>query len=121
MDRAQVVNTFWNSFGWNAYERTAVPDDAPKKYITYEYAEGYIGDVIPISVSLWTRSTSWAEIEQKALQIGNEIGLGGKVLSYDGGKLWILRGSTFAQRLSEPEDNMIRRIIISINMEFISD
>lgn len=120
MDKAQAFHAFWSSFGWKAYEQTTVPDNAPAQYITYEYAEGYIGDTLALSASLWMRSTSWTEIEQKAQEIGSAVGLGGKVLNYDGGKLWITRGATFSQRLEEPTDRSIRRIVININAEFIS-
>lgn len=120
MDKAQAFHSFWSGFGWKAYEQSTVPDNAPNQYITYEFAEGYIGDTLALSASLWTRSTSWTEIEQKAQEIGSAIGLNGKVLSYDGGKLWILRGATFAQRLEEPSDRDMRRIVINIMAEYIS-
>ena len=120
MNKAQAFHSFWSSFTWKAYEQSTVPDNAPDRYITYEYAEGYIGDSIPLAASLWIRSNSWTEIEQKAQDIGKAIGLGGKVVSYDGGKLWVNRGTTFAQRVAEPNDYAVRRIIINITAEFIS-
>jgi hypothetical protein len=120
MDKAQALQQFWNSFGWQAYEQTTVPDNAPAQYITYESADGYIDNVIPLAASLWMRSTSWAEIERKAQEIGAYIGLGGKVIPYDDGKAWIVRASTFAQRMAEPADFDVRRILLNINVEFIS-
>lgn len=120
MDKSQAFNTFWNSFIWKAYEQTTIPENTALPYISYEYAEGAIGDTIPLSASLWVRSQSWSTIEQKAHEISAAIGLGGKVVDYDGGKLWITRGATFAQRMSEPEDSGIRRILININAEFLS-
>lgn len=121
MDKAQAYDSFWQSFGWNAYEQTTVPDEAPAQYITYEYADSAIGDVIPLSASLWVRSTSWKEITEKAQEIGDAIGLGGKVINFEGGKLWILRGATFSQRLSDPNDRAIRRIVLNFTVEFISE
>lgn len=120
MDKAQAYHSFWTSFTWKAYEQSTVPDNAPDKYITYEYAEGYIGNTIALSASLWVRSRSWAEIEQKADEIGAAIGLGGKIIPYDGGKLWILRGATFSQRMAEPADYAVRRIVLNFTVEFIS-
>lgn len=120
MDKAQAYNAFWNSFTWKAYDETTVPESLATPYITYEFKEGFIGDTLPLTISLWTRSTSWAEIEQKAMQIGNAIGLGGTVVDYDGGKLWIKRGAPYAQRMTDPDDRSIRRIVININAEFIS-
>lgn len=120
MDKAQAFNTFWNGYTWKAYEQNTVPDTAQTPYITYEYAEGFIGDTLPLAASLWDRSTSWATIEAKAQEIANDIGYGGKVINYDGGKLWIKRGVTFAQRMAEPSDRDMRRILINITVEFIS-
>ena len=120
MNKAQAYQSFWSSFTWDAYEQTTVPDNAPAKYITYEYADGYIGDDIPLSASLWLRSSSWAEIEQKANEIGAYIGLGGKAIDYDGGKAWIRRGSQFATRMEDPASLDMRRILINITIEFIS-
>lgn len=123
MDRMQALNDFWNSFEWKAYDENTVPDNAMEinggHYITYEGAFSAFDETISLTASLWQRSTSWAEITQKAIAISDYIGLGGKLLSYDKGYLWITRGQPFAQRLSE-EDDSIRRIYININAEFMS-
>lgn len=120
MNSAQAYQAFWAGFTWPAYDENTVPDSAQMPYITYEQARGYIGDSIPLSASLWTRSTSWADVELKANEIGAAIGLGGKTIPFDNGRLWILRGATFSQRMSEPSDTSIRRIVLNFTVEYLT-
>lgn len=123
MDKMQVLNEFWNSFGWKAYDENTVPDDAMEKnggkYITYEAAFSAFDEIVPLTASLWQRSSAWTDTMQKSFDISEYIGRGGVVLHHDDGILWITRGQPFAQRLSD-ENNMIRRVYININAEFMS-
>ena len=123
MDKWQAINTFWNSFGIPAYDSSSVysGEDSPETpYITYDAQTGALNQVLTLTGSLWYRSTSWKEISQKADEIAEAIGTGYKILNVDGGYLWIVRGQPFAQRMSEPEDDMIRRIYIIANAEFLT-
>jgi len=61
MDKAQAINSFWSSFELKAYEQNSVPDGAELPYITYETATDSIENVLPLTASLWYRTTSWAE------------------------------------------------------------
>jgi len=123
MDKWQAINTFWNSFGIPAYDSSSVysGEDSPETpYITYDAQTGALNQVLTLTGSLWYRSTSWKEISQKADEIAEAIGTGYKILNVDGGYLWIVRGQPFAQRMSDPEDDMIRRIYIIANAEFLT-
>ena len=119
MDKAQALYTFWASFGLLAYDEQTVPDGAAYPYITYETSTDSLDNALPLTASLWYRSPSWAGIEQMAQHISETIGRGGVTVPYDGGALWITRRAPFAQRMSEPSDDMVRRMYISITAEFL--
>ena len=38
---------------------------------------------------------------------------------FDGGAIWIKKANPFAQRLAEADDDMVRRIVINCEYEFI--
>jgi len=52
--------------------------------------------------------------------LGMGVGMGGVFVPYDGGAIWITRGSPFSQRISAESSNDTRRIHININAEFLS-
>ena len=116
MDKQQALDKFWNSFGIAAYEETSVPDEAKPPYITYEFAEDGFNNEVAVSVSLWYYGDSWDDIDAKAKQIRDTLKRGGKSIRYDEGGVWVYIGSS--RRMSEPENDMIRRIIINIRYEF---
>lgn len=122
MDSLQAIHSFWNSHGLKAYDENTVPDGAMTanngKYLTYSVVKGYFGENTALSASLWYKSTSWAKITQKAAEIGQAIGYGGTLIPFDGGAIWIKRGTPFSQRMSD-EDDTIRRIYINIEAEFL--
>ena len=127
MDKAQALFSFWSGFGWPAIDEQSGMDSATAemleirdRYISYETAEGSLGDEIPLTASLYHRSTSWAEVEAKTKQISETIGWGGLVLPIDGGKLWLKRGSPFAQRMGDGNNNDWRRIVLSVTAEFLT-
>lgn len=119
MDKIQTLAAFWNGFGLPAYDETDVPDDATLPYITYEVSSDSFGTQLMQSASLWYRSSSWADITQKEEQIAEFITRGGRTLKYDDGVMWIQKASPWAQRMADPSDEMIRRIVLSVLVEFL--
>lgn len=119
MDKAQALNGFWSSFSLACYDEQTVPDEAVLPYITYETITDSLDNQLRLTGSLWYRSKSWEEITQKAQEIADYLGPGGVNLPYDGGSLWITRGTSFAQRIADPNDDGVRRIYININAEFL--
>lgn len=121
MDRYQALQSFWSSFGLAAYDENSVPDDAMAKnggkYITYSVAVAYFDEPVLLTASLWFRALSWAGISELAETIGENIGLGGKIIKYDDGYLWLKRGTPFAQRMSD-DDDTIRRIYLNVEAEY---
>ena len=104
-----------------AYDENTVAENATFPRITYSVSTDSIGNLVILSASLWYNTRSWEDISKKADEIAAAIGYGGKILPVDGGYVWIMRGSPFAQRMAEPSDNMVRRIALNINAEFLTE
>ena len=121
MSVSEVLYNFWSGFGIPAYDENTVPDEAVMPYITYEVSDSFFGAMTDMSqsASIYYRSTSWVEISEKADQIAEFIGRGGRMLAVDGGAIWIKRGSSWAQRMPETADRMVRRIVLNYEVEFI--
>ncbi len=123
MTKAAAIYNFWSSFGLVAYEENAVPtgDDAPNfPYITYQLVTDSFYNEVLMTASLWYRSTSWAQANAKSEEISEAIGLGGKIIKCDGGRIWLKRGTPFAQRMGDETDSLIKRIYINITAEFFT-
>ena len=123
MTKAAAIYNFWSSFGLTAYEENAVPtgDDAPKfPYITYQLVTDFFGNEVLMTGSLWYRSTSWAQANAKAEEVSEAIGLGGKIIKCAGGRIWLKRGTPFAQRMGDETDSLIKRIYINVTAEFFT-
>lgn len=122
MTKGQAIQKFWESFGITAYDETTVPDDAPFPYITYSIQTDSIDNVVMTTASLWYRSYSWAEISEKAEQIAREIvRMQPPSIKIDGGRLYITKGVPFAQRMRDESDSAIRRIVLNVNLEFLTE
>ena len=123
MTKEAALHYFWSSFGWAAYEANSVPtgDNAPKfPYITYTVATDSIERTVALTADLWYRGTSWAVVNDLAKRISEAISGGGKIISRDGGCMWINRESPYAQNMSDPNDNLIKRKHINISVEFMT-
>jgi hypothetical protein len=120
MNKEQTLHAFWSGFGLKAYDETSVPDNAELPYITYEVAVDEFGANVAQTASLWYRSSSWGEITEKEQEISDYITRGGRVLGFDGGAIWLCKGSPWAQRMNDPSDEMIRRIVLNTQIEFLN-
>lgn len=122
MTKASAIYNFWASFGLDTYEENSVyqMDEAPTfPYLTYEFNSDSFGDnSIPLSASLWYRTTSWVKANGKAEEISKAIGIGGITIPCDDGFIWIKRGSPFSQSMGDDADNMVKRKILNISVEF---
>ena len=123
MDKEQALHNFWSSFGLTAYDENTVPDNALTtnggKYLTYNVATASLDEPTPLYANLWYKSSSWAEITVKANQMSEAIGRGAAIVSYDGGYIWICRGTPYSQRMPD-DDDTIRRIYINVMAEYLS-
>lgn len=119
MNKIQALTAFWNGFGLPAFDENSVPDDLTMPYITYDVSDDSFGSVLANNASLWYRSSGWGEITEKEQEIADFITRGGRMIAYDGGALWIKPASPWAQRMSDSSDDMIRRIVLSVTVEFL--
>lgn len=119
MDKVQTLDRFWNGFGLKAYDENSVPDKTPFPYITYEVSTDTFGNTVAQTASVWYRSSSWSEITEKVQDIENFITRGGRMLSYDGGAMWVQKDTPWAQRMGDSSDEMIRRIVLNITIEYL--
>ena len=120
MDKSQAIDNFWNSFGIPAYDENTVPDSATFPRITYNVETDSLDNPVGMNASLWYRSKSWKEISQKADEIGERIvKMIPPTIQIDGGRVYITKGSPFAQRMNDPDDS-IRRIYLSIEAEYLT-
>ena len=120
MTKAAAIYQFWNSFGLTAYEENTVPTDAAFPYITYQLVTDSFDREVPVTASLWYRSESWTAINAKTEEISQKISRGGKIISCDGGAIWLKRGQPFAQSMGDESDNLIKRKYLNITAEFLT-
>ena len=120
MTKAAAIYQFWSSFGLTAYEENTVPTDASFPYITYQLVTDSFDREIPLTASIWYRSESWAGINSKTEEISQTISRGGKVISCDGGAIWLKRGQPFAQSMGDESDDLIKRKYLNITAEFMT-
>ena len=120
MTKAAAIYQFWNSFGLTAYEENSVPTDATFPYITYQLVTDSFDSEVPVTASIWYRSESWTAINAKTEEISAHIGLGGKIIKCDGGRIWIKRGQPFAQNMGDESDDLIKRKYLNLTFEFLT-
>lgn len=122
MTKGEAIQQFWESFGLTAYDETTVPDDAPFPYITYSVSTGSIDDTVNSNTSIWYRSYSWKEISEKTEEISQAIAkMNPPSVKINGGRLYITKGVPFAQRMRDESDDTIRRMLLNINYEFLTE
>ena len=120
MTKAAAIYQFWNSIGLTAYEENTVPTDATFPYITYQLVTDSFDSEIPIAASIWYRSEIWTGINAKTEEISQKISRGGKIISCDGGAIWLKRGQPFAQSMGDESDDLIKRKYLNITAEFMT-
>jgi hypothetical protein len=123
LSKERALHQFWSGFGLKAYDEMTVPtgDDAPAlPYITYEVITDNIGHPVTCTASIWYRSSTWTEITQIKDQIAETIGYGHKMIKIDGGYMYLTRGTPFAQRMADDSDDMIRRIYVQLDCEYLT-
>lgn len=120
MTKAAAIYEFWSSFGLAVYEENTVTTDADFPYITYQLVTDAFDRDISATASLWYRGESWTAINAKAEEISAHIGLGGKIIKCDGGRIWIKRGQPFAQNMGDENDDLIKRKYLNLSVEFFT-
>ena len=120
MTKAAAIYQFWSSFGLTAYEENTVPTDAAFPYITYQLVTDSFDREVAATASLWYRGESWTAINAKTEEISQKISRGGKIISCDGGAIWLKLGQPFAQSMGDESDDLIKRKYLNITAEFMT-
>jgi hypothetical protein len=126
--KAAAINEFWNSFGLKAFEENTLLDvdengqeiNPEFPYITYQLVTDSFDREVAATANIWYRSTGWKAINAKTEEISAHIGLGGKIIKCDGGRIWIKRGQPFAQNMGDESDDLIKRKYINVVYEFMT-
>ena len=120
MTKAAAIYQFWSGFGLTAYEENTVPTDAAFPYITYQLVTDSFDREVAATASIWYRSESWTAVNAKTEEISQKISRGGKIISCDGGVIWLKRGQPFAQNMRDESDDLIKRKYLNITAEFVT-
>ena len=120
MTKAAAIYRFWSGFGLTAYEENTAPEDAVFPYLTYQLVTDSFDREVAATASLWYRGESWTAINAKTEEIAQFIGLGGKIIKCDGGRIWIKRGQPFAQNMGDESDDLIKRKYLNLTFEFFT-
>lgn len=120
MDKWEALHSFWSSFSIPAYEENSVPDkdDLIYPYITYEAVDSGFDSDVNASASVWSRSFSWLAADTISNTIYDRLKNGGETILYDGGMIWITAGTPFSHSMGDPEDDRIKRKLLSIDYHF---
>ena len=127
MTREQAIFDFWNGFNIPASEENSVPtgEDAPAyPYITYRLVIDDFGSQVQTSASVYDRDkdnySALFQVLQKTAEIRRKISLGGIMLAFDGGAVWLKPNTPFSQIMGDSEDNAVRRAYLNMTAEFLS-
>lgn len=126
LDKWQAQDTFWNSFGLSAWNELNVPEDEARAillsggmYITYQATTGSLNGQMQVAGSIWHRSNSWAKIMQKADEMGLTVD---RQIPIKGGHVKFRKPVVnFAQPMSDPMDSQVRRILLTVEIEFLAE
>lgn len=119
MTAAEAYHGFWAQFGIPAFEEGAAPQTLRGPCVTYRYAEGSgDGENADLSASVWVWSSSWREVWSIADRIGEALPRGGMFLPFEGGTIWLRRGTPWQICAGDGEDPLLRRAIFNIKARF---
>lgn len=120
MTKAAALQSFFTQF-LPAYAASAVPADVVFPYLTYELVtDAWEGGEVSLTVNLWYYTTSEKTPNEKAQEVSNALGTGGKVITCDGGYIWLKRGSPWCQSLKDETDANIKRRYLNVTAEYLT-
>ena len=120
MTESAALLKFFQGFEIDAYPNTAVPDNTPLPYLTYEVQRASFGKEVYIIVQIWYKTNSEAIPNAKADEIAKAIGRGGKMLQCDGGALWLKMGSPWCISSNTENDNTLKLRQLNVTIEYLT-
>ena len=128
MTKEEALYNFFSQFGIKAFREEAVPSGASKPtfpYITYQTSSGSIGEDISIVASRWDQVgnnySAGRKNDEWADEVSRILGKGGKLIPFDGGALWMKKGTPFSLSMGDPADPLIRRKLITLSIENLTE
>lgn len=127
MTKEAALYNFWSGFEIPAYEENTVfaMAEAGKvpafPYLTYEVRTGSYGAVMPLTATLWYRSTTWTGINAKKAEIAARLEIGGIAVGCDDGFVRLYRSDNFASNLGDPSDDMVKKVVMNYTAEFFTE
>lgn len=128
MNKEQAITEFWNSFDIPAFDENTPPDNPERKnfpYITFNVNTSSIGRVSSLNAKIWYRSAAWRDVALKKEEIAQYIGdkpfgKGHKLIAFDDGYIQIDSSSFSASRQTDPNDEMIKAYVLTMQVEYLS-
>lgn len=120
MTQEASLYQFFSAFDLPAFPNIAVPDDQPYPYITYPIASGTWDDDAFLTVYIYTKGESVAELTARVRTITDTLKDGGQRLECDGGFLWLTLGNPIVNYMSDQHDKSVKYAILNINCDFIT-
>lgn len=122
MTASQAIQNYLERF-LPSFENNSVPEGQEFPYATYSIPYSNFDETVIGSLYLWYReelpSRSWKDISDKTDEINESIGLGGVIIPYTDGSIWIKRGRPFSQRMSDEDPNVLR-MYINLEIEYFT-
>ena len=133
MNKEQAYKAFWSGFGVFAFEENSVPDDevfaelikagtikSKYPYIAYQVIVDDLGHPVFPTASIYDKSNSWERVDLLTNTVSERIQKM-NTIKLDNGRMFITKGSPFAQHQLESEDLSIRRVILNLGIEFFTE
>lgn len=103
-----------------AYANTAVPGNAELPYLTYTVQTAEWDTACSLTVNIWCRTTSEAEPNAYAQELGKIVPRGGTLVACDDGGIWIRRGSPWCISYNDDTDSNIKRRYFNVTAEYLT-
>lgn len=127
MTKSERLYAFLSSFGIPTYEENCVPasQDGIKyeyPYMVYEDTEDtFYGDDQNLTVQIFDKNSSYADIEDIADTMSSYISSQGKVLPVDGGYMLVMRGTPWMQKRKETGDKSVKGIVLTLHVRYYTE
>ncbi len=114
---SKVLYSFFNSI-MPSFLQGNVPDNTQFPYLTYSFS--YVSNLeeTPIQIQIYSKSSSYRELNEKIDLIDNKIG-DGIIIPCNDGTLWIKKGDPFVQ-IIEGEEKAIRQAYLLLNINILN-
>lgn len=112
---------FGEEHGLTVFPNTAVPDEIRLPYLTYQYSDSAFRDeVVPITVNIWKRTTSEAEMNALVRDFRDYLENNSKIRC-DEGLIFVFAGSPFANGSDKQDERYLKLRSINITLDYLTE